>query len=382
MNIITKLSIRQKVMLTLTVLAAAFLTWQIYNFVHGNSMGVQPINPTTPHPISIKSPTNTLPPPPVKPLPARETSHVTLTASQQAYLGLVREYQVTKIRRQILEEQAGLANAQKRITDASRNGMLANYGTYGDVLGSDSVDNAYELTYLDRQAGQWTATLNRNGKYQEVHVGTRLSDGASVVSINNKGVVLRTSRGKSRMVSFQGSINVDYTNEDDKASPTTTQTPANKSPEKAAAEKNPHNLNNITNTINSNNAKIAKILGITTAPPSNNGTPAAPTGPAETLQNITKQLQGLQSPAAQVDIPAAPLTQPTPTTPPPPASAPVAPQSNNPAPAASSTPLKPVSVKELQKSLGINEASAQGLSQISWDEQTSVENPQSPSNSR
>lgn len=175
MNIITKLSIRQKVMLTLTVLAAAFLTWQIYNFVHGNSMGVQSIKPSTPHPISIKPSANTLPPPPVKPLPARETSNITLTSSQQAYLGLVREYQVTKIRRQILEEQAGLANAQKRITDASRNVTLANYGTYGDLMNSDNVGNTYELTYLDRQAGQWTATLNRNGQYQEVHVGSHLS---------------------------------------------------------------------------------------------------------------------------------------------------------------------------------------------------------------
>lgn len=355
MNIITKLSIRQKVMLTLTLLAAAFLFWQIYNFVHGNSMSVQPINPSTPHPVSIKPSANTLPPPPIKPLPARDVAHVNLTANQQAYLGLVREYQVTKIRRQILEEQAGLANAQKRIADASRNATLASYGSYSDLMGGDnSVENSYQLAYLDRQAGQWTATLNRNGQYQEVHVGSRLTDGASVISINDKGVVLRTSRGKSRVIGFQGSVNVDHNNESTNNPPASPSTPVNKSAEKTALEKNAKHLNNIGKTINSNNAKIAKILGITAVPPSGQGAPApaGPVDPASSLQNIAKQLQGLQS---TTDIPAAPLTQPTPAAPPP-ASAPVSPQSNPPSPAAAS-PVKPVSVKELQKSLGINEAS-------------------------
>lgn len=368
MNIITKLSIRQKVMLTLTVLAAVFLSWQIYNFVHGNSGGVQPINPSTPHPVSVKPTTNTLPPPPVKPLPAKESSHVNLTASQQAYLGLIREYQVTKIKRQILEEQASLASAQKRISDASHNSSFVNYGVYGDLIGGDNADNTYVLSYLDRQAGQWTATLNRNGQYQEVQVGSRLTDGSRVISINDKGVVLRNLHGKSRLVSFQGSVNVDKV-EANSNSAAPSQSSAKNSAEKPGETKNRNNLNNIGSTINANNAKIAKILGITAAPPNSNtpGAASAPnaSNPAETLQNIAKQLQEVKVPVS-TDIPAAPLTQPN--TPPPaapPASAPVPPQSNPPAAVA---PSKPVSVRELQKSLGINEASAQGLSQVSWHE--------------
>ena len=201
MNIITKLNIRQKVMLSLTILAAAFLVWQIYNFTHGDTTS----RPLTAVPLKNAPARNTVvqspPPPVVRQLPANSLNNAVFSSHQREYLNLVHEYQITKMKRQILEEQAGLAFAQKRIADSGKGGALANFdGMGGDEAG---MSGGYQLSYLDRQAGQWTATLNQSGQYREVHVGTRLTDGSKVVAITNDGVTLRSARGRNMVWVFK-----------------------------------------------------------------------------------------------------------------------------------------------------------------------------------
>ena len=203
MNIITKLNIRQKVMLALTILAAVFLAWQIYHFIQGNAAPVQP----SAAPVAAAAlPVSTLPPPVVvRQLPA---SAPVLTPRQREYLNLVREYQITKMERQILEEKAGLANAQKRISDSGTNNSLSGASGIGTSMYSNE-NNDYQLAYIDRQAGQWSATLNQGEVYKEVHVGTRLENGSKVLSINGNRVVLSLVKGKKLVLTFQGSVNVD-----------------------------------------------------------------------------------------------------------------------------------------------------------------------------
>lgn len=291
MNIITKLNIRQRVMLILTILASAFLAWQIYNFVHGNTAPSRPMAAVS-MPVSagkvapLPAAGNNNPglAPVAQPLPANLASPA-LSSHQQEYLNLVREYQLTKMKRQILEEEAGLANAQKRIADAGKGGALAGMDNFVGDNGSPS--NGYQLAYLDRQAGEWTATISQAGQYTEVHVGTRLADGAKVISISDRGVVLRPAGdGKNLTLGFQGSVNVDNSS------------PAYTVPARPVAKKDVKML--INN--NPSNARIAKILGIT-------GTIAVPK-----------------------DIPAAPLTVTTPPSTPAPVAQPSQPPQSQPAP--------------------------------------------------
>lgn len=340
MNIITKLNIRQRVMLVLTILAAAFLTWQIYNFVHGNSAAVSPrpaavsAGPAVSMPVAAQIPQ-------VRPLPA-DLVNPALTNHQQEYLNLVREYQVTKMKRQILEEEAGLANAQKRIVDAGKNGSLP----YLDTFGNDNVSTSsrYQLTYLDRQAGQWTATLSLNGQYTEVHVGTQLADGYRVTAISNRGVMLQADSGKRITVGFQGSVNVD-----------------------SNAPSYPVNRITAKKTIkpvisnNPNNAQIAKMLGITSAPP----VPATGALTAPVAHDVPAATPAAAAPAQpQAAVPPAPNTPSAPN--------PANPELQINAPQASPPPapaVKPVSVKELrQYNAAVSKDMNQDVDQLSWQQ--------------
>ncbi len=319
MNIITKLNIRQRVMLVLTILAAAFLTWQIYNFVHGNSplisppktMGAKtsaPVSMTASKTVTLATPAkaeNNTFSPVVQPLPT-ELAASDLSPRQQEYLNLVREYQITKMKRQILEEQAGLANAKKRIADAGKGNVVV--AGYDNSFAENPLPlSNYQLMYVDRQAGQWTATLNQGGQYIEVHLGTRLADGSIITSIDEKEVTVRSVSGRTSELSFPGSVNVVDMSQGSRVH-TQTNAPA------------------MTNS-NPSNAQIAKILGITSAP----------------VTPVTS------------DVPAGPLTV---------EGKPAAPANNNPAPNSSNPSnsqaapvsgvvspvpsIKPVSVKELR----------------------------------
>lgn len=385
MNIITKLSLRQKTMLALTLLAAAFLAWQIYNFVHGNAPS-QPL-PATPVPVvspkAPATPMNSAVAPAIRQLPAVDSTNMALSPRQREYLTLVREYQITKMKRQILDEQANLANAQKRIADAGRNGMALNMDIDG-YAGNSA--NGYQLAYLDRQAGQWTATINIGDQYKEVRVGSRLTDGSKVVSITNKGVVLRPAKGKNIVLGFQGSINIDNSNSSRSVKKT-----------KPAAETAPAAKAAVATPANPNNAKIAKMLGITTTVPPKNAAPTAPASndipaaplatPEATAPAIPAQPQpsNADNTAAAVPAPteaaapAAPQLDESqnqqPTEPQPqlqsqsPAAQPVEPAQSLPAQPPAAATVKPVSVKELREhSADTTEQIPAPVAQISWQQ--------------
>lgn len=347
MNIITKLSVRQKIMLALTVLAAIFLAWQIYNFVHADTPAAMVSAPAPAAP----APVTTVPPPTaLRELPP---NNPVLTVRQREYLNLVREYQITKMERQILEEKANLASAQKRISDTGRNSSLVGVsGLNNPAYGADNEE--YQLAYVDRQAGQWTATLSQGETYKEVKVGTRLDNGTKVLSINGNSVVLKLIKGKKLVLTFQGSVNVDsasasaYTvksaavvrKQPPAAVPPTTQVVSPAVPVNKVMNPPPARSN-------SNNAKIAKMLGITAKP-------AAPVaGNPAAVPIVTKQQPVAKSPE---NAPAGSFTIQQPVQP-------AAPQL---------APSKPVSVKELRKNqketASNDEAVAPPISQISWEQ--------------
>ena len=320
MNIITKLNIRQKIMLALTLLAAIFLVWQIYTFVHndaapgsGSSSSSESAAASKPAP---GPDANATPSKVIRELPSTESTNPALVVQQRQYLELVRQYQITKMKRQILEEQAAVANAQKRITDA---GKGHDYGNLESLVGAGGLIAGYQLSYVDRQAGQWSATVSENGQFREVHVGSRLADGSRIVSIHSDKVVLRHRQGQKWELTFPGSPNVD---------------------ENAAISSTKKSIDNRIKTNipaqqikpGQSNAKIAKILGITSAPGQAAPAQTAPalevTPPASTVSNpsvvptlprpmstVPPQLQSNKP--AITDVPAAPMTITPPVTTPP-----------------------------------------------------------------
>ncbi len=226
-----------------------------------------------------------LPPPQaVNHLPPTVATNPYAEMEQQQYLDLVRQYQLTKMKRQILEEEAGVANAQKTIADASK-------GQASPVSGSSSFNGyaarlrtGYQLAYLDRQAGQWVATLNQNGQYIEVREGSSLNDGWQVISITRSGVILSNGE-RQRTLGFQGSENTDISQNGYSIS---NQKPPATLPPQAMQVKN-----------------IAQTLGMT--PGVTAGVPAAKGVALPNNNNLIIQPQSAKTAAAVIqDVPAAP----------------------------------------------------------------------------
>ena len=49
----------------------------------------------------------------------------------------------------------------------------------------------YQVIYVGKSRGRWTAMINDSGKYYQAAVGTILPDGSSVTDINRNGVEVR-----------------------------------------------------------------------------------------------------------------------------------------------------------------------------------------------
>lgn len=319
MNIITKLNIRQKIMLGLTILAALFLGWQVYNFVHSqtkaatttssSTANANSANANTTAPAAATSPAapaqanaGVLPPPQtVNRLPPSVTTNPYAEMEQRQYLDLVRQYQLTKMKRQILEEEAGAANAQKTIADSSKNPAFQGSGSFTGY--TPSPRTGYQLAYLDRQAGQWVATLNQNGQYVEVREGSTLNNGWQVISITRSGVIISNGE-RQRNLDFQGGENTDTSPPGYAVS--------NQSP--------PANLPSPPQATQAVQVKnIAQALGMTpgVAPaPVVTPTPGVPAAKGVALPNnngLTIKPQSAKTAADVIkDVPAAPLTSATP----------------------------------------------------------------------
>jgi hypothetical protein len=135
--------------------------------------------------------------------------HQPLLKSQQQYLELLNQYQLLKMRRQMLEEQAAIAQAQNRI--AVLNDQTRKLDTAVNVGPKGSLPHApaqgYQLSYIDQPNGQWTASIYTNGVYQVVNKSSVLSDGAVVSEISQRGVIIQKSN-QQWLISFDGVVSL------------------------------------------------------------------------------------------------------------------------------------------------------------------------------
>ncbi len=225
---------KQTSILAITVLAFGFLGYQVYQLIGSDlsqtvppapssklvsSSTVSSTAPVSSVPLGSGSAAHliaentTAPPPPVAaklPTIARPP----LLKSQQQYLELLNQYELLKMRRQMLEEQAAIAQAQNRIAvlndqtrklDASVNTDAS--GNYTAPPQNSNNNTSYQLSYIDQQNGQWTASIYHNGVYQVVNMGSLLSDGSTVMGISEQGVSIQ-KKNERWLISFNGLVNL------------------------------------------------------------------------------------------------------------------------------------------------------------------------------
>ena len=126
--------------------------------------------------------------------------------TQHAYMQMLNQYELVKMRHQLLDEEAAVAHAQQTIvTTQSKTRKIA--GADGDLSAGLDAEAAggFVLSYLDKQSGRWSATLHHAGIYQSVHVGDALPGSFQVVAIDRKGVTLQKQRQRE-VISFNGTV--------------------------------------------------------------------------------------------------------------------------------------------------------------------------------
>lgn len=226
---------KQSVMLVLTILAFLFLGYQVYQLV---SNDMQEPTQSAPQPV-VQMQSEALP---LAHNAVGSEAHYTQTVvehgigaahgsldrsqssmgvqlpsrssakNQQEYLKLVNQFELAKMQRQLLQEQAAIARARHEIvvmnnqtskisgSDVSAVGSSVNLG----AVGANNSD-PFQLGYLDYQHGSWTAALVRDGRYLNVQPGTLLPGGVKIIAINHKGVIINDKKDRE-LVSFNGTI--------------------------------------------------------------------------------------------------------------------------------------------------------------------------------
>jgi septal ring-binding cell division protein DamX len=228
-----KLDRKQKILLTLIIIAVAYLLWQIYDMFFAGSAPVAIPLPTlstasapaatqTFQPVPATIPTQTTMPSmnttaavttttTAQPQPLTEvTLHAPLTNIQAQYLKLVDQYQLVKMQRLVADEQAAMVASKEKIAEANQQIAKISGGPVDNsqsMVGGEPTTTSptgYQLMYIDYQDGHWTATLNKNGQFQEVNVGTTLDDGTRVLKIDQNGTIIRQD-DKTYLLNFYGS---------------------------------------------------------------------------------------------------------------------------------------------------------------------------------
>lgn len=233
-----KLDKKQKILFTLVIIALAYLAWQVYSmFFAGpsqstvtpaptSSLSVAPKTPTTktqtaqPNMSNAVSatvkPAGTITTPQIQPVatqpglqPLQQVSLLPpMSAYQSEYLRLVNRYQLLKMRRMIVEEEAAIASSQAKIAQFNQQAGTTTtpsaFPSATTITGTATPSTAgYQLMYIDYQDGRWSAILNHNNRFKEVYVGTVLSDGTRIMKIDSNGVITRR-KGLQYLISFYG----------------------------------------------------------------------------------------------------------------------------------------------------------------------------------
>jgi hypothetical protein len=204
-----KLDTRQKILIPLIIVAFIYVGWQIYHIFFATSP-----NQALLHPIALANASSgetiTQPTLQIEQNQSAIPEHKTIeklspqeAADQSAeYQRLVNRYRELEAKRMLLEEKMAIADTEQKI--AELNAKLSKFDNSQTNTSFDK-ERTYKLIYLDRQNGQWSATLRDDNAFLEVKPGTKLSDGSRAVAIDSKGVVL-VKNGKTELLTFTGVV--------------------------------------------------------------------------------------------------------------------------------------------------------------------------------
>lgn len=219
---------KQKSLLGLTVLALGFLGYQIFELV-SRDMTETPVTAQESSSPAINTAFNAAPketsdpgitahvvepvanavvaPKPVLVTTGNGPTTTALNDNQRVYVNMMNQYELEKMQHQLLDEKAAVAKARQEIamSDSKTRQLTgdANFSTDDGV--SSSADDTYHLSYIDKQSGQWSATLHHNAAYQSVSIGTLLPDGFHVTDINHQGVTLENANSRE-LITFNGTV--------------------------------------------------------------------------------------------------------------------------------------------------------------------------------
>lgn len=203
---------RQKFVLVLTVLAFAFLVWQIYGLVRGDvvpasdnsskstSSNTQQLSQNVNSPVTAYH-QNT---PKEAELSAAAPNSMNLAPEQQQYMQISSQYELAKLQRRLLEEQVAMSDARNRIADTeNRTNQLSSANAGASALGGGAAlytnGDPYRLSYLSQQGDLWNATIVVNGEFKNVAVGDTLFDGSKITAVDQQGVTLLKGDQKLRL---------------------------------------------------------------------------------------------------------------------------------------------------------------------------------------
>lgn len=199
---------KKKTMLIISIVALGYLGYQVYGWATGD-IGVMPQTAELAHqvntqPILVASAA-------VDDAQEKNDSdeQPALEAGQRAYLSMVNQYELVKMERQLLDEKAAIAAARLKIATLNKktreiDRVIDKTPEYGEVSAvSNWHSGELQLNCVDRLNGQWSATLEKNGHYYQVHVGSTLEGHYTVTNISREGVILKEGRDRRRLT-FSG----------------------------------------------------------------------------------------------------------------------------------------------------------------------------------
>ncbi|MCB1827152.1 MAG: hypothetical protein KDH94_01920, partial [Coxiellaceae bacterium] len=122
-----QMDIKQKTLLVLTIGAFSYLGYQVYDMMKNDMDSPPPVAHSAPHyssgpvqtanaAVRTSTPTAAV----ALPTPPPEMHQAPLATSQKAYLHMVNQYELAKMKRRLLEERAAIAAAQQRIASLNK----------------------------------------------------------------------------------------------------------------------------------------------------------------------------------------------------------------------------------------------------------------------
>ena len=217
---------KQKTLLIITIAAFSYLGYQVYDLVKQDvsnppaatqTNGTYHPQMTTGDQVALVQTADAAPaeqdPPAALPQQQNgapkqvQLQRQPLLTGQKAYLHMVNQYALAKMKRRLLDEQAAIAAAQHRIASLNKKTRDIDERLLNQPSSEYDADPRskipYQLSYLDNQHGQWAATLSKAGRYHEVNVGSELPGGVKILKINQQGVTLEAGDHRE-LITFNG----------------------------------------------------------------------------------------------------------------------------------------------------------------------------------